>query len=165
MSYFLVTLNFPAFWGSVGPLAPHNLRLEKTSHGCCTHLRVPGPVAESTPQVCQGGGERGKTLRGGEEWAGSDAQSLRDVEEVHKETLQRLKEAREKAQQRYGGQLRGARVATIQCCLTQNYYLRKNISKIIIFSKITNFTRNFQRKSFFPGDSKGPKSLKNSKKI
>ena len=34
---------------------------------------------------------------------------------------------------------------------------------MIIFGKITNFARNFWKKSFFPGDFEGANSLKNSK--
>ena len=33
--------------------------------------------------------------------------------------------------------------------LTQNYYLQKNYSEIIIFRKITNLTRNSSKMSFF----------------
>ena len=47
--------------------------------------------------------------------------------------------------------------------LTQNYYLQKVILKSF-FSKITNFTRNFWKKSFFPGDFEGANSLKNCEK-
>ena len=38
--------------------------------------------------------------------------------------------------------------------------LTKNYSKIIIFEKLRNFTRNFQKKSFFPGDFESANSLK-----
>ena len=42
--------------------------------------------------------------------------------------------------------------------LTQNHYLRK------IILKISNFTRNFWKESFFPGDLDGATSLKIYKK-
>ena len=42
--------------------------------------------------------------------------------------------------------------------------LTKNYSEIIIFVKITNFTRNSLKKSLFPGDSESAKCLKNSEK-
>ena len=42
--------------------------------------------------------------------------------------------------------------------------LTKNYSEIIIFAKITNFTRNSLKKSFFPGNLKSSKSLKNYEK-
>ena len=43
--------------------------------------------------------------------------------------------------------------------------LTKNYSKIIIFTKITNFTRNSLKMSFFPGNLKSSKSLKITKNI
>ena len=42
--------------------------------------------------------------------------------------------------------------------------LTKNYSEIIIFGKITNLTRNSLKKSFFPGDFKTTKCLKNYEK-
>ena len=43
--------------------------------------------------------------------------------------------------------------------------LTKNYSEIVIFKKITNFMRNFWKKSFFPGDFKRAISLKNYEKF
>ena len=42
--------------------------------------------------------------------------------------------------------------------------LTKNYSKIIIFVQITNFTRNSQKMSLFPGDLESAKRLKNYEK-
>ena len=45
-----------------------------------------------------------------------------------------------------------------------NLLLTKNFSEIILFVKITNFTRNSLKKSFFPGNLESATSLKNYKK-
>ena len=42
--------------------------------------------------------------------------------------------------------------------------LTKNYFEIIISRKITNFTRNFWKKSFFPGDFESANSLENYEK-
>ena len=42
--------------------------------------------------------------------------------------------------------------------------LKKNYFEIIIFENITNFTLNFWKKSFFPGDFEGANSLTNYEK-
>ena len=58
------------------------------------------------------------------------------------------------------------RVGSYSLCLPSDtkLLLTKNYSEIIIFEKITNFTRNFPKKSFFPGDLESAKSLKNYEK-